>query len=108
LTQVKQFFLQWNCSTCTPPVTLGRINCSEGCLWDVASDPSEYNELSRALPGKLAELRSRHASVAETLFNPDRTTWAMARCHGAACQHNFGLTELSAPGNVLRKSVMCA
>ena len=69
---VKQFFLQWNCSACNPPVVLGRINCSEGCLWDVANDPSEYNELSQALPGKLAELRLQHASVAETLFNPDR------------------------------------
>ena len=28
----KQFFLQWNCSECQPPVTMGRINCSKGCL----------------------------------------------------------------------------
>ena len=38
---VKQFFLQWNCSSCVPPVQLGRINCSAGCLYDVAHDPSE-------------------------------------------------------------------
>ena len=31
----KQFFLQWNCSECQPPVTLGRINCTSGCLYDV-------------------------------------------------------------------------
>ena len=28
----KQFFLQWNCTTCSPPVILGRVNCSTGCL----------------------------------------------------------------------------
>ena len=31
----KQFFLQWNCSECQPPVALGRINCTSGCLYDV-------------------------------------------------------------------------
>lgn len=34
----KQFFLQWNCSECQPPVTMGRINCSKGCLCAHSTD----------------------------------------------------------------------
>jgi len=70
----KQFFLQWNCSTCTPPVTLGRMNCSEGCLYDVANDPAETNELSAAQPAKLAELKARFHELEKGAFNPDRGT----------------------------------
>jgi hypothetical protein len=50
----KQFFLQWNCSTCTPPVTLGRINCSAGCLC------ASHETLCNRHPDRLSCNQFRH------------------------------------------------
>ena len=49
--------VRWNCSSCVPPVVNGRANCSQGCLFNVARDPSERHELSQAEPQKLQELK---------------------------------------------------
>lgn len=68
----KQFFLQWNCSSCVPPVVLGRANCSAGCLYNVDTDRSEYHELSEAEPAKLQELKQKFAAYTKTAFNPVR------------------------------------
>ena len=68
----KQFFLHWNCSSCVPPVLQGRANCSAGCLFNVATDPSEHHELSQAEPEKLQELKRKFAAYQKTDFNPVR------------------------------------
>ena len=66
--------MQWNCSSCNPPVVLGRANCSAGCLYDVVSDPGEYNELSKAQPKKHAEMMARWGVLSVNDFAPDRGT----------------------------------
>ena len=67
-----QYFLQWNCTSCNPPVINGRINCSLGCLYNVAEDPAETKELSAQEPRILAAMRQRFAELQQSNFEPDR------------------------------------
>ena len=67
--------MAWNCSACTPPVVLGTINCTGGCLYNVVDDPSELVELSTSLPAvKTALLERLLFLINTTAFNPDRGT----------------------------------
>eukprot|EP01050_Picozoa_sp_SAG11_P016074 SAG11_NODE_2151_length_3742_cov_1.578644_1_plen_125_part_10 len=79
----KQFFLQWNCSSCSSALVLGRASCSEGCLHSVADDPAEYEELSKTEPEKLQELKLKYLAYQRTNFNPDRGSKDPRACAAA-------------------------
>ena len=65
--------MRWNCSDCAPPVLLGKVDCSAGCLYDVVADPSERVELSAARPAvKRALLARLRTLINTTAFAPDR------------------------------------
>ncbi|KAG8468529.1 hypothetical protein KFE25_013612 [Diacronema lutheri] len=64
----------------------GALNCSTGCLFDVAADPAERHDLatSPANAAELAELRARLAVLARTQFARRRIARGAAdRPHGA-------------------------
>ena len=57
------------------PVVLGKVDCSAGCLYDVARDPSERTELSAVQPQTKALLLARLLHLINTTaFAPDRGT----------------------------------
>jgi arylsulfatase B len=65
--------MAWNCSSCTPPVVLGTVNCSLGCLYNVVEDPGERVELSNAEPALKAALLARLLFLINTTaFAPNR------------------------------------
>ena len=63
----------WNCSSCTPPVTLSKVDCTKGCLYDVEVDPSERVELSATQPEARDALLARLLHLINTTaFTPNR------------------------------------
>lgn len=52
-------YMKWNCSACNPPVVLGKINCTAGCLYNVTADCREVHELSSQLPAARRRMMAR-------------------------------------------------
>ena len=75
--------MQWNCSApaCTPPVVLGKVDCSLGCLYDVVADPQERTELSATQPDTKKALLARLLFLINTTaFAPNRGTMDPRAC----------------------------
>ena len=76
------------CPTDDPCPRRGVTNCTEGCLYELRSDPSEYHELSAQHPDIVAALLQRIVQVRESAFLP-------VRCQ---CDDGFGGIACAAGG----------
>ena len=87
-----QVFKNWNCSSCVPPVSMGKINCTAfggGCLYNVAEDPAEHHELSASQPALKQKLIARYKELLLTAFAPERGTIDPAACKQALLNKQF-------------------
>lgn len=71
-----------------PPSSTARIlatsvDCSQGCLFNVTADPSEYHDLSRTLPLIVSQMRARIEELNRTTFSPHRGLPSGAGCYVA-------------------------
>lgn len=69
-------------------------NCTNGCLYELTSDPTEHVELSAKYPERTAALIQRFEELKESAFLPVRCTgcddgWGNVACgksiNGVAC-----------------------
>ena len=49
-----------------------KLNCGDGCLFNIKDDPYEYVNLATKMPDVLAEMQKKLQKYQETYFNPDR------------------------------------
>jgi len=62
--------------------TIGDIkqNCTDGCLFDIINDPSEYNDIASLYPNIAAQLVLRSKQIFATVYNPKRGDPQKAAC----------------------------
>ena len=58
-------------------------SCPTGCLYNVFTDPSEYNEVSAQNPEIVAQLRARIAYHNSTMYRPNRGTPSNLACNAS-------------------------
>ena len=67
----------------------GETNCSDGCLYEVRSDPEERTELTSKYPEKVEAMTKRLEELKETAFTPVRCTcddgFGGISCGGISC-----------------------
>ena len=60
-----------------------RVNCADGCLFNIKRDPTEHYDLATLLPGVLMEMQSKLAHYQSTHFNPERGSVWPGACDAA-------------------------
>ena len=58
-------------------------DCGSGCLYDVANDEGEHQDLSAALPSLVARMRGRLNALNAHVYDPDRGQGDPAACRAA-------------------------
>ena len=81
-----------------------RLRQLNGWWPQVRNDPSEYRELSREQPQKLAEMQARYAVLRKTLFEPDRGTKDPRACDMAVGAYGTGAGGFWGPFAFLNSS----
>ena len=59
------------------------VHCGGGCLFDLAADPLEANDLAATMPQRVASMRARLEALLPTAFNPRRGKEDAAACDAA-------------------------
>lgn len=72
-----------NASSLTHSFSRSIANCSQGCLFDLESDPYEHVNLAASMPEKVDELRSRLQQIEASAWAPDRGTPQFLACRQA-------------------------
>lgn len=62
-------------------------HCSDGCLFELRSDPLEANDVSAANPSRVAAMRTKLMGYEATAFNPHRGVDDPAACEMAEGQY---------------------
>ena len=65
-------------------------NCSEGCLFEVMSDPTEHVEISAQHPEVVTELKARLEAVEATAWVPNRGVPMEAACDRKRYDGHYG------------------
>ena len=75
------------------------LHCADGCLFDVANDPTEQQDLAASKPGILASMKKRLAELLPSAYSNDETGVDVPACKnkpaGMPCA-----CFLALPGNV--------
>jgi len=54
-----------------------------GCLFNIADDPTEHNDLASSMPEKVKDLRARITEIQASVYSPDRGQYAPRACQVA-------------------------
>ena len=65
------------------------VQCGNGCLYELVSDPFETNDLAKARPEKVAELMKKVTAYEATAFNPKRGGTDPLSCQAAVRNGGF-------------------
>ena len=78
-----------NASSPAHPINAVVMNCSSGCLFDVAADPGEHVDVAASHPAELADMRRRLAAWRTTFYSNNETAVCLNAslpiAHACAC-----------------------
>ena len=60
--------------------TVETFDCGSGCLFNVARDPSEYEDLAATFPEQVASLTSIFRARIATAYHPPETSQNLTAC----------------------------
>ena len=63
---------QYPNKTTVPDEIHKKVNCGDGCLYNIKQDPYEYNDLATKMPDMLKTMQKKLQDYQKTFFNPDR------------------------------------
>lgn len=63
------------------------VDCGDGCLFDIVDDPSEYEDLARKMPEKLAQLKELWQKRSATKYWPAKMAPDTKKCKAYVASH---------------------